>query len=367
MFKEKYQRLNNFIKPSEELVNKVKNFSNKEVVKKVKKQKNVILKPAIAIITIVIVFFSMPVLASKVPSIYNLMYLVSPTVAQYFMPVQRFCENQGIKMEVVSANIYDNEAKIYITMQDLTEDRIDRTTDLNDSYSINRDFKCSACHCEFVGFDNKIKTATFLISIKDIENKKIDGKKITFIVNNFMSHKKEWENIKFPISFEDIDNNTETMQVRLSGFGSDEEKYMNLNPNEINNTVLVPKRDIDFGVTDMKITGIGYIDGKLHIQVSAKNNLKLDNHGEVYLKDNITGENKKSNYNLSFILWQNEDKLENETDNTKNANENRIDYTEYVFDIPKEELENYSIYGDFTASGLYVEGDWKVTFPLEKN
>ena len=38
-----------------------------------------------------------------------------------------------------------------------------------------------------------------------------------------------------------------------------------------------------------------------------------------------------------------------------------------IKEIPKEELENYSIYGDFTASGLYVEGDWKVTFPLEKN
>ena len=67
--------------------------------------------------------------------------------------------------------------KIYITMQDLIGDRIDETTDLNDSYSINKAFECSIGHCDNVGFDSKTKTATFLISIKDIGNKKIDGKK----------------------------------------------------------------------------------------------------------------------------------------------------------------------------------------------
>ena len=50
MFREKYIKLNNYIKPSEELVNKVKNFSNEEIIKKDKKIKNIMLKPAIAII-----------------------------------------------------------------------------------------------------------------------------------------------------------------------------------------------------------------------------------------------------------------------------------------------------------------------------
>lgn len=350
MFREKYVRLNNYIKPSEELVNKVKNFSNEEIIKKDKKIKNIMLKPAIAIMILVMVFFSMPVLASNIPSIYNLMYLVSPKIAQYFIPIQKSCENQGIKMEVISINIHENEAQIYITMQDLIGDRIDETTDLNDSYSINRAFKCSIGHCEMIGFDNETKTATFLLSIKDIEDKKIDGEKITFIVNNFMSHKEEWNNLKLPILFENIDNNAESMQVQLSGFSSTEEKYINLKREKRDDIVLVPKSDIDFGVTDMKITGIGYIDDKFHIQVSAHNNLKLDNHGELYLKNNLTNEKKTSNYNLSFILGQ---------------NENRIDYTEYVFDIPKEELKNYSVYGNFVSSGLYVEGNWQVTFPLE--
>ena len=56
--------------------------------------------------------------------------------------------------------------KIYITMQDLTEDRIDGSTDLFDSYSINRPFDSSA-HCERVRYDESTKTATFLITIDE--------------------------------------------------------------------------------------------------------------------------------------------------------------------------------------------------------
>lgn len=362
MFKQKYERLNNYIEPSKDLVNKVKNFSN---VKTDNKMKNILLKPAIALITLIIIFCSMPVLATNVPTIYNLMYSVSPSVSQYFMPVQKYCENQGIKMEVVSAYIQGNEAQIYIAMQDLTGNRVDETMDLNDSYTINRAFDCTIGTCKKVGFDAETKTATFMIKIVNTENKKIEGEKITFIVNNFMSHKEEWNNVKLPIAFEEIENNKETMQVQLTGFSSAEEKYMHLAINEIDNTVIVPKSNIDFGVTDMKITGFNYIDNKLHIQVSAKNNLKIDNHGEVYLKNNITNEDKKANYNLHFVLGQNGNKLEYSTDYLESKNENRIDYTEYVFVISKEELKNYSIYGDFVASGFCMKGKWQVTFPLE--
>ena len=81
-------------------------------------------------------------------------------------------------------------------------------------------------------------------------------KRLHLIVNNFMSHKEEWNNLKLPILFENIDN-AESMQVQLSGFSSTEEKYINLKREKRDDIVLVPKSNIDFGVTDMKITGIG--------------------------------------------------------------------------------------------------------------
>ena len=78
---------------------------------------------------------------------------------------------------------------------------------MNDSYSINKAFDCTIGTCEKVGFDEKTKTATFMIKITNTKNRDINGEKITFIVSNFMSHKEEWNNIKLPVLFEEISKN----------------------------------------------------------------------------------------------------------------------------------------------------------------
>ena len=361
MFRQRYERLNNYVKPSSELVNKVKKLSNTRK----NKFNRVLLKPAIVMMTLIITYCSMPVLAANVPIIYNLMYQVSPSVAQYFMPVQKTCESNGIEMEVVSTYIKDDTVQIYITLKDLKENRVDETTDLNDSYNINRAFECSVGHCENIGFDENTGKATFLITITNNEKRKINGEKLTFMMNNFISHKKKWEEIKLPISTEQAESNIKTQRIWLSGISTINDKYKYLyNQNE--ELVIIPNKDIDFGVNDMSITGIAYLDNKLHIQISAKNNFKIDNHGEIYLKNIETNEKRVSDYNLGFILGKKGDKYE---DSAKyyTHNENRRDFTEYVFDISKEELKNYDIYGDFVAGGLNTEGNWKITFPLEEN
>ena len=361
MFKQMYKRLNDSVSPSPELVNKVKNLYKT-------KQNNIfnkiLLKPAIAIMTLIITYCSIPVLAVNVPVIYELMYLVSPSVAQHFMPVQKSCESNGIEIEVVSAYIKDNTAQVYITLKDLEGNRVDETTDLNDSYNINRAFNCSIGHCENIGYDEKTKKATFLITITNNENKNITGEKLTFKMSNFISHKEEWNNVKLPIEIEQIESNVEKQKVTVAGFSTTNNKYENMyNNNE--EIVIKPNKNIEFGVTDMTITGIAYFDNKLHIQVSAKNNLKIDNHGELYLKNDETNEKKMIDYKLHFILGKNGDKYEYSSDFYSADNPNRIDLTEYVFDISQEELKKYTIYGDFIAGGVNTEGNWKVTFPLE--
>ena len=135
---------------------------------------------------IMIIFIAMPVLASKSSYIYDLMYLVSPSVAQSFMPIEKSHIDNNIKMEVVSASIYENQVEVYITMKDLIENRIDETTDLYDSYSINRPFD-SGASCEKVGFDKNTGTVTFLIIINEWGNKEIKGDKITFTVGEFLN------------------------------------------------------------------------------------------------------------------------------------------------------------------------------------
>ena len=109
MFKQRYARLNSYVTPSSELVNKVKNFSKTKINNK---SSRILLKPVIAIMTLIIIYCSIPVLAANVPGIYELMYLVSPSVAQYFMPIQKTCESNGIEMEVVSAYIKGDTVQV---------------------------------------------------------------------------------------------------------------------------------------------------------------------------------------------------------------------------------------------------------------
>ncbi len=121
---------------------------------------------------------TVPVLAASVEPVYELIYLVSPSAAQFFVPVQKSDTNNGIKMEVVSADIRGDTARIYITMQDLIGDRVDETIDLYDSYDIRLPFDGTGF---FAGRWVTIQypDSDLLITIKT-DGQKIAGKKITF-------------------------------------------------------------------------------------------------------------------------------------------------------------------------------------------
>lgn len=349
MFRENYKNFFSQVKPDETLVDSVLQTTRNKVRSR-QKPLNSFRKPAIAFVSICICLsFAVPALAANVEPIYRLMYIVSPQVAQFFMPVQKADEDNGIKMDVISAYIHDNIAEVYITMQDLTDkNRVDATTDLFDSYSINRPFD-SAAHCERVGYDAGTKTATFLITIEQLDNKNIVGDKITFSVREFLSHKKNYKDILIPIDLSAVDV-AESIQTVLSngGGGLDYEKFVRSDEKP---AALIPLDSAsEFSVDGISLTGIGYIDGKLHIQTAVKEPLDNGNHGFFYLKDG-SGNKVKCNYNFYF--------------SNQYEQPGRIDYCNYVFDVPQDEISRYTLHGDFVTFGMKVEGSWRVTFPLE--
>lgn len=347
MFREKYEHMIDQVHPGDELLCSVLNVTRSGGKKK--KKTFSFRKPAIAVLAICICMsLAVPALAATVEPVYRLMYAVSPGIAQFFMPIQRSDEDNGIKMEVVSAYIRGNAADIYITMQDRTGNRIDGTVDLNDSYSINRPFG-SLASCQRVGYDEKTKTATFLISITEWGNRKIAGDKITFSVGEFISGKKDYGDLRIPIDLSSVAAAKDTQKVYATGgSGTDYEKYLK----EGETTALTPSKAMDgFPVEGLELTGIGYIGGKLHIQTAAYDNLDKDNHGYFYLK-NADGNRIDLDYDFSFV--------------NQFRQPGRIDYHECVFDVPQEKIGSYSLYGNFVTSGIHTEGDWRVTFPLEQ-
>ena len=127
--------------------------------------------------------------AANVGNAYDLLYSVSPAVAQSLKPVRTSCEDNGIIMEVEGASVEGSSATMLVLLHDVEEDRVDETTDLFDSYSIRRPFDSSAT-CEMVGYDEETKSAAFLITINRTDDREISSGKVTFGATRFLSDKR---------------------------------------------------------------------------------------------------------------------------------------------------------------------------------
>lgn len=284
-----------------------------------------------------------PAMAAFSPSFYELLYAVSPATAQFFKPVQRSCEDNGIRMEVTAAYIHENTAEIYLSMRDLTGKRFDETVDLFDSYRLHTPFDCTG-HCQLASYDPDTHTATFLVTLEQWDRQSIEGEKLTFSVQKLLSGKKSWEGTLDGVDLGgSLTSATQTVQPRgLSGdlFGSDGGKSV---------TVLKPGDAIASPVDGVTLTGIGYVDGRLHVQVYYADILKTDNHGSISLVNRETGEQIECGGSAAFF------------DDAGTGS-----YEDYVFTgIEADALGTYALYGTFVTSAGPVKGNWSVTFPLE--
>ncbi|WP_455619047.1 DUF4179 domain-containing protein [Eisenbergiella sp.] len=331
-----------------------------------RKRKRNKLKKGIAAIAAaaLVIMVGTPLLAAESPAFYQALYSVSPSAAQFFIPVRKACVDNGIRMEVESAGLEGDTARIYVSLQDLEGNRIDETTDLFDSYAIRRSFD-SVGTCSRVSYDKETGKATFLIEITAMDGKDIKGGKITFSVREFISGKTAMEDI--PIELEPADlARRETTDVLTDpvttgggysweaqqdfGVSIEDEAAMEELGDKLPKTVLLPGESLYSPMKNLDISAAGYMDGMLHIQLRMKEKIKLDPHGFVYLM-NEKGERLEPYCTVYFA------------EHTE-SNDLRVDYGEIMFKIPKEKLEEYKLYGSFYTAGRNVKGDWRVTFSL---
>ena len=309
-------------------------------------RKHFIMRRAVAAAATIMLVFTMSVpalAAADYEPAYNLLYKVSPTIAQKLKPVRMSCEDNGIKFEVISAYVEGSEAKIFISAQDIDGDKIDETTDLFDSYSINTPFDCRSS-CENISYDTKTKTATFLISISQWNEQDIIGEKITFRVREMLSNKQEYDMVLSDLDMNNISTAPETV-TPTHIFGGSGTNYSEV---ENNFRALKATGILYSPVEGVDITAMGYVDGDLHIQVRYENVLKTDNHGYIYFQNN-EGEKITCNANVEF--------------STDREYQER--YVEYIYDLSDIELAEYDAYGYFVTSDTLITGNWSVTFPLE--
>ncbi len=299
--------------------------------------------------------------AADVDEAYRLMYALSPSVAQMLKPVCMSCEDNGVRMEVISADLNADEAYIYISMEDLIGDRIDSTIDLYDSYQINRNFDCAA-GCELVNYDENTGKAMFLIHMQNMkEGEKIRGGKITFSVRELLSNKNVINEI-LPVDLTLAADNAPTQLVspdRLRGTG--------FNGQWPESTLfLAPQEDGVYNTgAGAALTAMGYIDGRLHIQMRydtyRDGKWYYDNHGFLQLLD----ENGEPAEMDCYEFWDGE-MVTSRTD-WQIMQRHQSFCQEYILDIPPEELSGYRLHADLWLCDTHMDGNWEVTFPLEND
>lgn len=339
MFRDTYKSYNESISPSDKLI---ADTIDKVNVKKVISFKKPIFAVAAVIMAIMIVVFSLPVLAMRFDPVYEFMYHFYPEFAQLYTPVNQSSTSNDIKMEVLACYVYEDSVEIYFTMQDLTGERFDGGVSLNkynDSYSIYIPYKYTR-DCKQVTYDSETKTAGFLATFSRWDDEDISGNKLTFSVNEIVTEDRYY-NFYVPVELSIEVTDKESQKVNINSGGLKDKKK--------STKALIPTTSYeDFDVHNVELTGMGYVDGNLHIQCAVKNDYESDNEGKFYLIDKTTFDAVSSKYDFCFI---------DEDDNIK--------YCEYVFDVSKEDLENYKILCDWFVQGVKIKGDWKATFQIE--
>lgn len=324
-----------------------------EVEKKILKPKfSITFKKTIAIplAACLCLLLSVGVMAATIPGFNKLLSIVSSDIALLLQPVEIISEDNGIKMEVVAAMNDDEMAVIYLTMQDLTENRIDETLDIYD-YSLT---ETHMFNCQIVNYDKITKTATLRMQANGGE--KLNGKKVSFHVASFLSDKQKFDAVEIPINLSDlvITNVSQTIPLDMNNIsGGGGALFDELRSQGVINVLKTDQMNLALPKIDfMHISNIAYIDGLLHIQTKWEED-GIDNHGFFYFAD--TSGNKLDIYPSNVYFGT------DESGNTQYGS----NYVEYIFDVDNVKLNEAKLMGYFVSNGNYTTGNWKTTFKIQ--
>ncbi|MEO4055091.1 hypothetical protein [Solibacillus sp. CAU 1738] len=268
----------------------------------------------------------------------NFLWYISPDLAALLEPIESTVEQDGIKMNIVSAMQDEDMAIVYVTMQDLEGNRIDETLDIYDYFmSKGRSFTV-----ERIGFDAKTKTA--LVRFMSFNGSSTDNFKLK--IRSFLSDKSVLEDVTFPLDLQDVkEQQTELLpDGTIRGGASPGENVYVLPAGKLN-----IHTQLYYG---MRMTNIGLHNDKLYVQIEWPANNAID-HGQFYL---VNQAGQKIHPTESYFYGRDE----------QGKPIYAYNYEENIFDVKDIDIAEYELQAKIYTAGQYVEGDWEASFKLEE-
>ena len=283
----------------------------------------------------------------------QLLYQIWPQAAMALRPVNLVSESQGIRMEVVSASLSGTESLVTLAMRDLDGDRIDETTDLFDSAILQLPYD-GAGTCIQTGYDPETKKASFAVYMDFNIDRPAESDKVSFRVSRFLSNKQE-QTVDLTQYIKGTIEEADSMPVPAirgwSGSPSNNDELQALTDKAHRLRVLNTQNSLEIPIVDgVTLTGIGIIDGALHVQIRYSDVHHTDNHGFLTLTDHNGRSCADTGLpEIGSVSW---------------FGENYDGWEEYIFEQYPEDLSEATLSGTFTTASPAIEGDWYVTFPL---
>ena len=317
---------------------------------------------ALAAALAVLLACALPVAAAPVSRpAYELVYTVSPALAQRLKPVRRSDVKAGVQMEVISAEISGGAAEILVAFKDLEGDRIDETTDLFDSYMIRSPYDAMGT-CRFESYDAATGVAVYTVLLETMGGQPYPGGKITFSVHELLTGKRDINGLTLPLDLSAVSKApalTDNADYRGGSYADTpgiEERLSSGAIRQLGSVLAADPADERELTEGVYLTAAGYTDGCLRVQLRFTDILRTDNHGFLWLED---ARGNKIEYVFSESFWA--------EGHRNNGTGNNDSFEEYVFEIPEDRLAEYTVKGDFTtANNGPLVGDWEITFPLEQ-
>lgn len=295
----------------------------------------------------------------------------NPSFGGIAKPVEVSCEDQGIRMEVIGAQKYENKAVVYLSLQDISgQNRLNEQTSFRDGFSVamnlrkpdmnkgQRDEVSSSFSNKenLLFFDKETNTLYYeFIITADTDSPLSDPLELSTFLIYFSKR-----NYEEPVSV----SLTGLDEAQVTPIGEDQIWGGTGVPDDLSGITAALKpghyAPLSHGEDDQWLSNIGIVNGKLHVQIGNVFGKEFGSTDAGLALTTPGGKIIEPDYELALLGDGNQHLLDARTDSYDDV---VYKYNESIFSVNTDELEDCTLYYSCSVySG--VEGRWKVAANL---
>lgn len=292
-----------------------------------------------------------------------------PEAAEFLMPVNKSCESEGIRMEVVSAVVKDNKVHVTFSMQDLEGDRLNEFTRVSfseDAFPQKEEEEARIWSSVTpLSFDAETKKGVYAQEFDYDPALVSEDYEIPLYIQSL--DQTEYEAMDLHPLLEQYGNDVKTAlmpeNARVMAVG------METKNNTEAVTILDPAANLKIPLNECtELSGIGWADGKLHVQIHYLEDklIRFSDGGSYYPASCYVQMLGTDGISPLYREWMESHDVVYEYTWDDNGDEIR-DWEEFIFPCDPADVQEGTLRAvtRFNKRTEDVEGNWLVKIPMK--